>query len=756
MMRHVLTPSYLLSFLETTGTACMVVDPELRIVAANQAYADYHDRDASWFPGRPVDALGEAFNARIRPALLEALSGQEVLVEGVSPTGVPVEVHLVPMRDEHGQIIGVADHVRDISARVAVRSAKHLAEAQLRSTLDAMAEGIVVFDPDGVIIEVNEAAEHILGRVATRPGWRTLQPDGRPFLPEDLPAARTLATGEPVSNVLVGIEREDADIAWVRISARPVQRQDGTLDRVVVSLYDLTRERAREVALQQALEDTRVARDEIALGQRRLQTVLDTVNEAIITMGIDSRISSFNRAAEQLFGWTEAEVMGRDVSLLMPPLHRRQHESYVERHVTTGEKRVIGIGRYVVGQRKDGTRMPLRLSVSRTDFQGQVLFTGVLTDLSHEEELEQRLMQQQKMEAIGAMAGGFAHDFNNILHGATLAVELARRELDSQTNLLEPVATMLQRGHKVVQQLLTFSRKDEALRASELAPEVEEILALCRVSLPARHAVVLGKLQTVSVGLSCAQLHQLLLNLLLNASHALGPQSGSVWIDAELTQLDVPRPPLATGEYVLITVRDDGPGIPAEDLPHIFEPFFTTKPEGEGSGLGLAMVQGLVLRACGMVEASNAEGGGATFRIWLPVVEPDEARPEQVEEGQEPLGAPRVVVIDDEPLLAGLGARLVRAAGGEATSFSSPVEALQAILASPESFDLVFTDLNMPGLSGVELADALKERGIGLPVVLTTGRLDLPATPDNIVTVLGKPFGETELVEALRLALHHK
>jgi signal transduction histidine kinase/ActR/RegA family two-component response regulator len=383
--------------------------------------------------------------------------------------------------------------------------------------------------------------------------------------------------------------------------------------------------------------------------------------------------------------------------------------------------------------------------------------------------LERQLRRAQKMEAVGTLAGGIAHDFNNILTGIFGFVQLAREDLPeghSAHTWLEEVMAAAMRARDVVRQILTFSRQQE----QEVAPcdinaVTEEATKLIRAVLPATIELKMNTSENLPVvKADPVQVHQAMVNLCTNAWHAMPDGTGVITVDLVDTML--PRDGLAMptelkeGRYVCITVNDNGEGMSPQMMDRIFEPFFTTKPTGKGSGLGLAVVHGIMQAQHGGVLVESEEGKGSTFYLAFPVEEseipaPPPTRPSIIKGEGETL-----LLVDDEKPIVGWLRALLKRCGYTVEGFVQPVEAMEAFEADPQRFDIVLTDLTMPGLTGADLARKIKSIRPEVPIILMSGYDDV-AAPDRLFEagvdeVLRKPLMAETLTTALHRVLHSR
>ena len=421
-------------------------------------------------------------------------------------------------------------------------------------------------------------------------------------------------------------------------------------------------------------------------------------------------------------------------------------------------------------QRPDGQRIAVFLHIRGVaDSAGNLLaFEGIVEDITQREEAERALhesqrmlLQSQKMEAIGTLAGGIAHDFNNILTTILNSAELALLDSPEGSEMTSDLLRVLkasQRGSQLVRQILAFSRPSQAgFQAVNVAEGVRETLSLLSASLPRNITVREDIRRDPALALADPiQLHQVFLNLCTNAFQAMREVGGDLLLTLHDETLDGPAAEalsLTPGRYLRLCITDTGPGIPPDILDKIFDPFFTTKGKAEGTGLGLAVVHGIITAHKGAVAVSSIPWERTSFDIYLPLLErasePSPAQGEQVRRGQGRI----LFVEDDQDQLATIP-RVLGRLGYEVTGASSAAEALRALSDAPGFFDLVLTDFDMPGVNGVEFARRLLAEQPGLPVVMVSGRLHAgempPDLPRNILRVLAKPYSQGALSEVLR------
>ncbi|WP_439579114.1 PAS domain S-box protein [Elioraea sp.] len=501
-----------------------------------------------------------------------------------------------------------------------------------------------------------------------------------------------------------------------------------------------------------------------------LNAVIETAVDGVILSDAHGTVLVFNPACEKLFGYRAEEVVGRNVRMLMPSPFRDEHDGYLGNYHRTGKKRIIGIGREVVGQRKDGTTFPMDLSVGETRQDEERIFVGIIHDLTARKRMEEQLIQAQKMEAVGQLSGGIAHDFNNLLtviigSAETLTDRLkARPDLQHYTELIQRAGD---RGAELTRRLLAFSRR-QMLRPAEIDCNalLESIGTLLRRTL--REDVELRMQFDPELWRAIAdagQLESAVLNLALNAQDAM-LDGGRITITTANTPLDEryadSHLEVKAGPYVMIAVTDDGHGMPPEVIERAFEPFFTTKEVGKGSGLGLSMVYGFVKQSNGHVSIYSEPGLGTTVRIYLPAsrtIEEGRSPADERDEGNDlmPVGRETVLVVEDDAFVRAYAIASLTSLGYHVVPAMDGPEAL-GMLQNGKPVDLLFTDIVMPGgMNGWELAARAQRLRPGLRVLLTSGyaveTLAVRGRGHMEMLLLDKPYRKAELARRVREAL---
>lgn len=502
----------------------------------------------------------------------------------------------------------------------------------------------------------------------------------------------------------------------------------------------------------------------------KLQAILETAATAIIAIDSRGLIESINPATEKLFGYDGSELIGRNVSLLMPEPYRSQHDTFIKSFLRTGYKKIIGIGREVSGQRKDGTTFPIHLAVSEFEADGRTYFTGIIHDLSdrkHVEEAlresERRLALSQKMEAVGQLTGGIAHDFNNLLLVITGNLELLEAKIDREDlrALLKEAQDAAELGSRLTDQLLTFARRrylePQLIGLNDLVIGVADLLRRTlgeHVSLSTVLAPRLWKTRA-----DPGQTQSAVVNLAVNARDAM-PKGGKLVVETRNVTLDPDHagadPNLTPGDYVQVSVSDTGTGMPPEVRDRAFEPFFTTKAKGHGTGLGLAMVYGFVKQSGGHATIYSETGVGTTVNLYLPRADADgiEPGPQDDDRPVEPVDGEVVLVVEDDQRVRALTVSRLKLLGYSVLEACDGPTALE-ILGGHAHIDLLFTDLVMPGgLSGRDIVERARQVHPRIKVLLSSGYAEELIQGDErtgaTFRVLRKPYRQAELARVLR------
>jgi len=649
----------------------------------------------------------------------------------------------------------------DMAQRVAARErGLKEAEEKYRSLVEQSLVGVYLLAPDRLLY-ANRAAAQIFGyepdEVIGHSVAGLIHPDDREMVAARI-ANRTEGRAQVDHYTFRGLTRDGRTIVC-EVFGRVVRHENAPC--ILGTLIDIS-ERARA---EQALRES----------ETRFRSVAESANDAMVCADAAGRITFWNQAATTVFGYSEAEVIGESVAMLMPERYRDLHHEGVARHATSRESPVLGRHLQLHGLRRDGTEFPLELSVAQWSVGGEQYYTGIIRDMTEHHELAEQFRHAQKMEAVGRLAGGVAHDFNNLLTAILGYCELLTVELEHELksghrslNGLEEIRAAGERAASLTRQLLAFSRK-QVLQPRRLSVNsvVASIEPMLRRLIGEDVSLVFMPGEGVSdVEADPAQIEQVLVNLVVNARDAM-PHGGSILIESDMVDLEAGDPVCGTvppGRYVALTVTDNGDGIPEHVFPHIFEPFFTTKEVGKGTGLGLSTVYGIVRQSKGYISVKSEPEAGSSFRIYLPPLpaecQESAARPplhaEATGSAAEPLPAAVVLVVEDDDQIRALVTSVLARAGYRVLSARHANEAV-ALASRTDRIDLLLTDVIMPGSNGPELAQRLTLDRPAMRVLYISGYTEHPAVRlgalNRGISFLQKPFAGPVLLRAVRGAL---
>jgi len=503
--------------------------------------------------------------------------------------------------------------------------------------------------------------------------------------------------------------------------------------------------------------------------EKKYRELFEGSHDIVFTCDKTGRIRSINPAGIRTLGYNSQELMQLDPVKLVDPPSLPKIMKWIEQKLITAETPHLECNLVA----KDGHLISVEVNAEILYADGQPTGAqGIARDITErkqaEEKLrrsEEKLRQGQKLESIGKLAGGIAHDFNNILSAILGYAELSLEDVPPAHPVrsnLDQILTAGKRARDVVQQILAFSRKlDQERRPIHLQTTVEEVLKLLRATLPST-IQIRTKLhpKCAPVMADPTQMHQVILNLATNASHAMQEKGGVLEIELQPIELKgsaAGNPAeLPPGRYTLLSVRDTGPGIEPEILKRIFEPYFTTKAAGQGSGLGLAVVHGILQSHGGAITVESKPGEGASFHAYLPCCEEKPAIPSE-RKAEIAKGQGNILLVDDEESIVGLGRRSLEKLGYSVTVETNSVRALELFAQRPDYFDLVLTDQTMPQLTGISLAQEMWKLRPGLPIIIASGYSELitseKAASLGFKALLNKPYTISELAKAVRQSL---
>jgi PAS domain S-box-containing protein len=632
-----------------------------------------------------------------------------------TPNGVRwFQTDKVPQRDDTGKITGIIGLGVDVTERKLAEEALKAREADFSASFYSTAVGQVQADAiTGRYLRVNPKFCDITGYSEQELLGMTFHdlthPDDRK---SDSDAHQRMLAGETAElSREKRYQRKDGRAAWVSINASIIRDDAGRPLRTLAVIRDITGRRAAEEARHAAEAKYRTLVEQSLMGIYIIQ---------------DERFVYVNPMFAQIMGYTAAELMtGRIFDFV-----QEEDRPLVEANLRKRLEDNLQSNRYNLRMvRKDGFIVHVEVQCAGADFNGRPAILGTLLDLTERKKIEAQLLQSQKMEAVGQLAGGIAHDFNNLLTAITGNTKLALEDLAPGDPVRAHLAEISKAGSRavdLVRRILTFSRQQAPERKLlELQPVVEEALKLLRASLPAMIEIR----ATYAAGAppvqgDATQIHQVLMNLGANAAHAMGHQGvlevreSVINVDADIARTS---PELRVGRYVHLAVSDTGCGMDRGTLARIFDPFFTTKAQGEGTGLGLSVVHGIMKSHGGAITVYSEEDRGTVFHLYFPASEGVVSGVE-VPAAPVPMGrGEHVLYVDDEEPLVYLTTQVLGRLGYKVSGFVEAEAALRCFLQDPQQFDAIVTDLSMPRVSGRDLAARFLKIRPDIPIILASG-----------------------------------
>jgi PAS domain S-box-containing protein len=631
-------------------------------------------------------------------------------------------------------------YFRDITERKSAEEALRESETKLRAIFDGSRDAIGV-SKGGIHTYVNPAHLSLFGYESNddligTPIIDLIAPGSRGLVEERI---KKRAAGKPVPSLY-------------EVTAL---KKDGTTFPMEcsVSTYLLRGEKFTLAIFRDVTERKR-REEEIGM----LKHSIDVHYDAVYWLDSDNRCVYVNEAACSALGYECEELIGKTIFDIAPQPTEEDMRGIWQKLREEGSYL-----RETVHRRKDGSEFPIDLLVTYIQFDGREFACAFARDISEKKRLEEQLRQSHKMEAIGTLAGGIAHDFNNmlavIMGNAELALDDAREEGIRMS--LGQILKASKRSRDLVKQILTFSRGNGAQgKAVKMAPLLRETFELLRASFPSTIRMNLNiRTKSDTVLADPSQIQQVVVNLANNAAHAMRDAGGILTISLSSITLGSDSrkvEDMRSGPYVKLTVRDTGTGISPEVERRMFEPFFTTKEPGQGTGMGLSVVYGIVKGCNGLIEVESEAGQGSTFTVLLPQSDVV-STPEQKGEATPSLGRARILFVDDEPTIAALGKTMLEHMGCIATAVTDSRDALKVFSENPDGFDLIITDQTMPDMTGIVLAKEALAIRRDMPIILCTGYSETvspaKACEAGIRGFVMKPITKEEMVQVIRKVL---
>ena len=633
--------------------------------------------------------------------------------------------------------------------------------------LEAVPDAMVVVNHEGIMVQVNSQTEDLFGytrgeligqkvEILVPEAQRQQHQHHRERFRQQ-PSVRRMGAGLD----LYGRRRDGSEFP-VEISLSPVHTSGGPL--VLSAIRDISDRKRIEVQLHLAYQALERRTDRQLWEYRnRLALIVDGSQDAIIGKNLEGIITSWNRGAEEIYGYKAEEVIGKPISILAPPDRPDEIPAILEK-IRLGE-RVENFESVRVT--KDGRHLNVSISVSPlSDEEGRVVGASAITrNITAQKRAEEQLRQAQKMEAVGRLAGGVAHDFNNILGIITASCELLENRLDqgaANMPYVDSIREAAERGASLTRQLLAFSRRQPLQpRLLDLNHRLSEVSKLLRPLLgdDIQVSLVPGP-ESAIVDADPSQLDQIVLNLAVNSRDAM-PQGGKLILETAVRDFDdsfaAQHPPMTAGRYVMLAVSDNGTGMDQATVSRIFEPFFTTKEMGKGTGLGLANVYAIVKQAGGHIWVYSEPGRGTTFRIYLLCADHKlgSAREAEAEALPPRREGTTILLVEDDEVMRSLTRQMLEEHGYRVVEAEDGKVALERVGADHE-IDLTLTDVVMRGMSGPELVLRLTESHPEMKILYMsgyTGELLSDRKISTGVALLEKPFTRMSLLKTLHAAL---
>ncbi len=664
-----------------------------------------------------------------------------------------VEVHSTPMALGNKRIL--FSIIFDITEKFGDFEALRETEEKFKALFNQSVVGIYVHDIEGQIMDVNQTACLQVGYSRDELRRMTvfdLHPDDKDSL--NLPKDKILREWQkwlPEQSFVFEVQH---------------QRKDGVVIPIQLSTCVISYASQKLIlAISQNITERKQAEMEIRKSEKRFRDLCEMLPEAVFEADLEMNLNFMNQQAFIMFGYSQQDF-GEGLKLYdMLATQER------ERARTHGKQQLEGAQYGATEYRalkKDGTLFPVLLHTNPVIENNSISgFRGIIIDITERKLMEEHLIDIQKMESIGNLAGGIAHDFNNILFPIVGVSELLMEDLPENSLEYENARHILKagkRGTELVKQILAFSRQTEhRKRPVRLQQILKEVLQLVRSTIPSNIRVH-RDLQNdcAPINADPTQIHQVVMNLITNAFHAINERiDGEIAVklgERNLSNEDfsdkTPRP----GRYAMVSVSDNGVGIEPKALEKIFEPYFTTKKKGKGTGLGLAVVYGIIKEHGGHVKVDSEVGKGSRFRVYLPLCENEREQNAGPPDTPPETGNERILLVDDEESVVLLEKQMLTRLGYQVTDFTSSSEAFQAFKANPDAFDLVISDMAMPNMTGDQLAREITAIRPDMPVIVCSGYSDRmngdKADALGVKAFLMKPIVKSNLAQTVRRVLN--
>ncbi len=706
---------------------------------------------------RKGEVLGKISHKVLRSKFVESLPEimEKIIREGrwegeysqISRHGMPLVIsgRWALKRDSRGRPSGILKINFNATERKKTEETVRAASVYTRNLIEASLDPLVTISSEGKITDVNKATELVTG--ADRADL--IGSDFSNYFTDPAKARegyqRAFSTGS-VRDYPLAIRRASGEVTDVLYNATVFRNEAGEVQGVFAAARDITgQKKAEEESL-------------------RLVKALEQATEGIVIMNPDREILYVNKGFERLNGVRSPDVLHKTYDAFLRATGKEEElESEIEETLNRRERWQGRVTRH----KGDGSLCELDVIISPvTDETGGLKsYVAVERDVTEEVKLQTHVRQRQKMEALGTLAGGIAHDFNNILMPILVNAEMALMDEPEESPVSRQLKLVLEaanRGKDLVKQIIAFSRqKDQEKAPVGVSPVLREALKFLRASIPRNIEILdhIGAESAMVLG-DATQLHQVLMNLCSNAAHAMRGKGGILAVQLAETDVDAELSrrylDLRPGRYLKLTVDDTGDGIAPENIDKIFDPFFTTKAPGEGTGMGLAVVHGIVKNLGGAVTVYSEVGKGSSFSVYLPVIQ-DGGKPREVVQEPLPLVSAKILFVDDEEIQVQTLVPMLKRLGYDVVGSTDARKALELFRTRPEDFDLVITDQTMPSMAGDQFMARLKKIRPDIPVILYTGFSETiseeQAKSRGVAAFLMKPVSVKEIQDTIRRVL---
>ena len=703
---------------------------------------------------------------RVRRLLSEEHSVFETIHKTKDGNEIPVEIsaHLFDFRGQR-TILSI---VRDITDRKQAEEALRLSEERYRSFIENAPIGMYTVNIKGEFTYGNRKLLEITGYKGedwlNKPFHPIVHPDDLSIVLDKFQQRIAgLGTAEPYE---IRVFHASGKTIWMKITSESIYETDQRGEKRLVGIQSFTED----------ITDRKRAEGALRKERDRAQIYLDITGVMFVALDANGEVRLINRKGCEILGYDEGEIIGKNWFDYFLPQEIKDEVKDVFQQLMQGKIEPVEYFENPIVRKSGQERMLAWHNALLKNEKGEIIGTFSsgedITDRKRAEEerkkLEAQLQQAQKMESIGTLAGGIAHDFNNILSPIIINTELALMDIPEGSTLilnLNEVLKASKRAKDLVMQILTFSRQTEQERVPlNLSSIVKEATKLLRSSLPATIEIrqnILTKSDTILA--DPTQIHQVLMNLCTNAYHAMREKGGVLEVSLSDVYLDEDSAKnigtLKPGPYLRLSVNDTGYGIDPDFIDKIFEPYLTTKEKGVGTGLGLAVVLGIVKDHGGSIQVESVRGGGTTFNVFFPKIDLTSIGKADTRESM-PTGNERILLVDDEAAIINAGKQMLERLGYKVVTRTGSIDALEFFRSQPDQFDLILTDMTMPNMTGVELSKEIMNIRSDIPVILCTGfseKIDeKKALELGIKAFVMKPIVMGKMANTIRRVLDEK